>query len=73
MTQQEIKALYENLYVRGLIKDLHQEIKCLRPKTSRRTIIASFNIAVYAKGTPLQRRVIDKAAKMLEALQTEAA
>lgn len=73
MTQHEISALYDELYVRGLIKTLHNEMKRLRPMIGRRTILASFEIESYDQGNPIQRKVIDKARMILSAAQMEAA
>lgn len=73
MTQREVSALYDELYVRGLIKTLHNEMKRLRPQIGRRTILAAFEIESYEKGNPTQRRVIDKAQIILSAAQMEAA
>lgn len=74
MTQHEINALYDELYVRGLIKTLHDKMKRLRPLIGRRTILDAFLIENYESGNPLQKRILDKGQSILEeARQMEAA
>lgn len=73
MTQQEINALYDELYVRGLIKTLHDRMKRLRPLIGRRTILDAFTIQDYESGNPLQKRILDEAQTVLSKAQMEAA
>jgi len=73
MTQHEINALYDELYVRGLIKTLHDRMKRLRPLIGRRTILDAFTIENYESGNPLQKRILEKAKDILSEAQMEAA
>ena len=73
MTQYEINALYNELYVRGLIKPLHDRMKKLRTFIIRRTILDAFKLEDYDAGNPLQKRILDEAQAILSKAQMEAA
>mgnify|MGYP000889845603 CR=1 FL=1 len=66
MTQQEIKQIYDDLYIKGLIGELQRNMQYMRSTVSRNTILKAFRVSSYEHATPLQQKIIDTGKGILQ-------